>query len=118
MDWVIEGAHQAQEETGISTLLIASINRHESVALAAQVSYLAAERIEEGIVGIDLAGNEMDFPAEPFEEVFASARTKGLHTTIHAGEWGSGENVSHAIRKMDAERIGHGIRVLEVTRGS
>lgn len=113
MDWVIEGAHRAQAETGLGAQLIASINRHESVALAAQVSYLAAERIDEGIVGLDLAGNEADFPAGPFEDVFAAARKTGLHLTVHAGEWGGGENVFHAIQGMEAERVGHGIRVLE-----
>lgn len=113
MDWVIEGRQRALADCGLSAGLIASINRHESVALAAQVSYLAAERIEAGIVGLDLAGNEVDFPAKPFEEVFSAARKNGLHTCVHAGEWGSGENVLHAIREMGAERIGHGIRVLE-----
>ncbi len=113
MDWVIDGAHQAQVETGLKTSLIASINRHESVALAAQVSYLAAERLAEGIVGLDLAGNESDFPAEPFAEIFATARKKGLHLTVHAGEWGPGVNILSAIERMGAERIGHGVRVLE-----
>jgi adenosine deaminase len=113
MDWVIDGARQGQEETGITVLLIASINRHESVALAAQVSYLASERIDAGVVGLDLSGNEAEYPAEPFQEVFAAAREKGLRITVHAGEWGSGENVLQAIRVMRAERIGHGIRVLE-----
>jgi adenosine deaminase len=36
-----------------------------------------------------------------------------LHVTAHAGEWDSGKNVWHAIEELGAERIGHGIRVLE-----
>lgn len=113
MDWVIDGARNTQQEYGITTRLIASVNRHESPALAAQVSTLAAERIQAGVVGLDLAGNEVDFPAEPFVEIFKNARQNGLHITMHAGEWGSGENISQAIGLFGAERIGHGIRILE-----
>lgn len=113
MDWVIAGVQQAQAESNIQTRLIASVNRHEDVALAAQVSYLAAERIEAGIVGLDLAGNEAEFPAQPFAEIFRDARNKGLHVTIHAGEWGGANNITQAISEFGAERIGHGIRILE-----
>lgn len=114
MDWVIDGTRNTQQEYGITTRLIASVNRHESPALAAQVSYLAAERIQAGIVGLDLAGNEADFPADPFVEIFKHARQNGLHITIHAGEWGRGENISQAICLFGADRIGHGIRILEL----
>jgi adenosine deaminase len=113
MDWVIEGAQQGEQEHGVITRLIASINRHESVALAAQVSYLAIERRAAGIVGLDLAGNEADFPAAPFKEIFLMAKKRDLGVTIHAGEWGAGENVAHAFQALSADRIGHGIRVLD-----
>ena len=113
MDWVIAGAQQAEKDYGVITKLIASVNRHESVALAAQVSYLAAERREAGIVGMDLAGNEAEYDSEPFVDVFQNAKMEGLHMSIHAGEWASGDNVTHAINRLGAERIGHGIRVLD-----
>ena len=113
MDWVITGARQAEKDFGVITRLIASINRHESVKLAAQVSYLAVERREAGVVGLDLAGNEAEFSAEPFTKIFRNARKEGLHLTVHAGEWGGGENITQAIEVLEAERIGHGIHVLE-----
>jgi adenosine deaminase len=116
MDCVIEGARKANAELDITTRLIASVNRHESPALAAQVSYLATERFEEGIVGLDLAGNEAGFSAEPFTNIFQKAKDKGLHITVHAGEWNSGENVAQAIEVLGADRIGHGVRVLESPR--
>lgn len=113
MDWVIEATKQAEEEFNVTTRLIASVNRHESPALAAQVSYLAAERIQEGIVGLDLAGDESGFSAEPFAEIFHTAKKNGLGITVHAGEWDTGENVAQAVQLLEADRIGHGIRVLE-----
>ena len=113
MDWVLEAAQQGEKEYGVTTRLIASINRHEGVALAEQVAYLAAERKDKGIVGLDLAGNEPGFPAGPFAAAFQVAQESGLQVTAHAGEWYSGENVAEAIQKLGANRIGHGIRVLE-----
>jgi adenosine deaminase len=113
IDWVIQGARQAEAETGTITRLIASVNRHESPELATQVVELAIQRKPDGIVGLDLAGNEVDFPASPFSEVFARAREGGLHITVHAGEWGGAGNVAAAITQLGAERIGHGVRVME-----
>jgi adenosine deaminase len=113
IDWVVQGAKQAQAETGTITRLIASVNRHESPDLAAQVVELAIQRQEDGIVGLDLAGNEVDFPSSPFAGVFARAREGGLHVTVHAGEWGGAGNVAAAITQLGAERIGHGVRVME-----
>ena len=116
MDWVIAGASQAENEFGVKTRLIASMNRHESPALGAQVTSLAVERIQAGIVGIDLAGNEASFSAQPFREIINYAKEQGLHVCIHAGEWHTGENVAQAIELLGAERIGHGIRVFDSPR--
>lgn len=113
IDWVVSGSQDAAQEFGVVVNLIASVNRHESHELAEQVAWLAAERRGNGIVALDLAGNEAEFPSEPFYGVFKEARQAGLHITIHAGEWGPAANVREAIEQLGAERIGHGVRVLE-----
>lgn len=113
MDWVCSSAAQTAQELGITVRLIASVNRHESVELAEQVAWLAASHIERGIVGMDLAGNEAEFPALPFAGLLNEARQSGLHVTVHAGEWAGAENVREAIHQLGAERIGHGVRVME-----
>ncbi len=113
MDWVLSSAQEAAQKNNIKVRLIASVNRHESPELAEQVAWLAAERIQDGLVGLDLAGNEAEFKSDPFHEIFKEAKQSGLHVTIHAGEWGSAANVRDAIENLDAERIGHGVRVME-----
>ncbi len=113
IDWVIEGARQAEKESGLHVGLIASVNRHESTDLAEEVVKLALDRQKAGIVGLDLAGNEADFSAMPFAGLFQEARQAGLHITVHAGEWNGAANVCEAIEQLGAERIGHGVRVLE-----
>lgn len=113
MDWVCESARTAERELGVHTRLIASVNRHEPPSLAEEVVRLAIERMDKGIVGLDLAGNEVHFPAQPFVEIFHAAKSSGLFLTIHAGEWAGPENVRFAIENLQADRIGHGVRVVE-----
>ncbi|GAB4542472.1 MAG: adenosine deaminase [Anaerolineales bacterium] len=113
MEWVIQSAREAAKKFKIKVGLLASVNRHESAELAEQVAWLAADHIQDGMLGMDLAGNEAEFKAEPFYGIFKEARQAGLRVTIHAGEWGPAANVREAIEKLGAERIGHGVRVLE-----
>ena len=113
IDWVITSTDEAAKKFGVTVRLIASVNRHESHELAEQVAWLAAEQKDRGLIAMDLAGNEAEFKSEPFYGVFKEARQAGLHLTIHAGEWGPAANVKEAIEVMGAERIGHGVRVLE-----
>jgi adenosine deaminase len=113
MDWVITGSQEAARQHKIQVGLIASVNRHESPELAEQVARLAAEHAGKGMVALDLAGNEAEFSAQPFLPIFKEARQSGLRLTIHAGEWGGANNVREAVEVLEAERIGHGVRVLE-----
>jgi adenosine deaminase len=113
IDWVITSSQEAAKKHKIKVGLIASVNRHESPELAEQVAWLAAEHVNKGMYGLDLAGNEAEFAAEPFLGIFKEARQAGLHLTVHAGEWGGPENVREAIEVLETERIGHGVRVLE-----
>ena len=113
MDWVCESAGKAAREFGMQVVLIASVNRHESVELAEQAAWLAAARIGSGILGLDLAGNEAEYPAAPFLGIFKEAQQSGLKLTVHAGEWAGAADVREAIETFNANRIGHGVRVME-----
>lgn len=113
IDWVIVSTREAAEKYNVNVKLIASVNRHESAELAEQVAWLAADHIKDGLVALDLAGNEAEFPTRPFHGIFKEARQSGLHVTIHAGEWGPAQHIREAIEDIGAERIGHGVRVLE-----
>jgi len=115
-DWVIASTQEAEKDFDIAVGLIASINRHEDLELAEEVAAVALDRAGKGIVGLDLAGNEADFPAAPFFPLLREAREGGLKLTMHAGEWSGAGNVREAIEDLEVDRIGHGIRVLEDPR--
>jgi len=113
INWVVDSSREAASKYNVNVKLIASVNRHESADIAEQVAWLAADHIADGIVGLDLAGNEAEFPSKPFYGIFKEAKQAGLHVTIHAGEWGPARHIKEALEELGAERIGHGVRVLE-----
>ena len=67
---------------------------------------------ERGIVGVGLAGYEAP-PAEPFAPAFAHARSEGLASVPHAGEYTGAASVRDALHALGADRIRHGIRAVE-----
>lgn len=79
---------------------------------AMQVAKLAAERLDRGVVGFGIGGNEALGPVEWFAAPFDFARRQGLRLTVHAGETVGPESVWGALR-LGAERIGHGIRSVQ-----
>ncbi len=116
MDWVSASVEQAAQQQGIQANLIASVNRHDPIELAEAVVRAAVDRSGRGVVGIDLAGDEVNFTADPFLGLFREAGQSGLRLCIHAGEWAGPENVRQAIEDFQVDRIGHGVRVLEDER--
>ena len=109
---ICETTQRVADEAGIIVRLIASMNRHEEVEIGEQVLRAAVDHMHQGIVGIDLAGNE-EYPALPFYDIFREAKEEGLGITIHAGEWNGASSVWDAVGSLGADRIGHGVRVLE-----
>lgn len=112
-DWVIEAAQKASHVYQIKVGLIVTLVRHDPIEQAQKVASVAMDRKNKGIVGLDLAGDEVRYPPEPFIPFFKEAKEEGMGVTIHAGEWASAYGVAQALEKLGADRIGHGIRTLE-----
>jgi adenosine deaminase len=112
VDWVILATTQAQKDYLIQTRLIVQIGRHEP-QYARQLAEIAVDRQDGGIVALDLAGDELNFPATKFVDVFQWAKKQNLHITVHAAEAGPATNIKEAVDLLGAERIGHGVRAKE-----
>lgn len=65
------------------------------------------------VVAVGLAGPEDRFPPDPFAEVFAEAKRRGLRSAPHAGEAAGPESVHSVLDALGAERIQHGVRSVE-----
>lgn len=70
---------------------------------------------QERFIGLDLAGNEIDFPCRLFEKAFRPAVDAGAKITVHSGEADGPENIWEAIELLGARRIGHGIAAAQDT---
>lgn len=75
-----------------------------------QVREVAAEA---QVIGVGIGGSEAEFPPELFAGVYRRAREAGFRITAHAGEAAGPASVWGAIRSLEVERIGHGIRAVE-----
>src|SRR3989304_6903663 len=117
VEWVCGAAEEEAPGAGIKVRLIVSVNRHEPVEVAQRAAQEAVDRMNNGIVGSDLAGKGWEFDAAPFREIFTEAKRAGLGVTVHAGEWAGAGAVRHAVEAMGADRVGHGGRGVGGTAG-
>jgi adenosine deaminase len=87
--------------------IVCAMRQHtveDNIELAKQAGQFAGR----GVVGFDLAGDEIRYPAAPQRPAFEAARSAGLRLTCHAGEAGEPSNVEDALN-LGVERIAHGV---------
>ena len=108
-----EAADQAEKTMGITLRGIITCIRHFGPDKARQTARCAAETAGDWIVGFGIAGDEKVGAPKDFRWSFDMAREAGLRLTAHAGEWGGPESVRDALRDLEVERIGHGVRAIE-----
>jgi adenosine deaminase len=97
----------------ITAKLIVIMSRHLGEEACWQELEAAVAHQDQGIVAIDLAGDEANFPGERFTRHFARARDAGFHITVHAGEAAGAASVRQAIEQLGAERLGHAVHALD-----
>jgi aminodeoxyfutalosine deaminase len=105
---IFDAVRKAASESTVEVHWILDAVRQFGVEHVRQVAELAAERVDQGVVAFGIGGSEERGPAEWFGDVFAFAKTSGLHLTAHAGESAGPQSIWAALR-LGAERIGHGI---------
>lgn len=106
---VIEGAKAGEQSTGTRANIILCCMRH--LPPSSSVALVEAGRpfLGQGVVALDLAGDEQSYPPEHHAEAFELAKSYGYHRTVHAGETGIVDNIRKSVKLLHAERIGHGV---------
>jgi adenosine deaminase len=110
-DCLAEALEEAGRHADITVRFVASIPRH--LPLDAGWVMLDGASGCEDVVAVSLGGIEAGYPPEPFAELFAEARRRGLRSIPHAGEDAGPESIRGALDALGADRIGHGIRAVE-----
>jgi adenosine deaminase len=111
-----EGTTQARAEgRGIVVRAILSAMRqaHHSETIAR----LAVSFRDRGVCGFDIAGPEDGFPPTEHLAAFHLVQRENFHLTVHAGEAFGLPSIWEAVQFCNAERLGHGVRIIDdVTR--
>jgi adenosine deaminase len=82
-------------------------------ATAEVTTQLVLDWADRGVVALGLGGNEATAPSAPFAPYFARIKAAGLASAPHAGEIAGPQSVWSALRDLQADRIGHGVRSIE-----
>jgi adenosine deaminase len=98
----------------IGTLLTAM--RH--AARSQEIAELAVRFRDAGVVGFDIAGAEAGFPPTRHLDAFEYLQRENFHFTIHAGEAFGLPSIWQAIQWCGADRLGHGVRIVDDITGA
>jgi adenosine deaminase len=98
---------------GVRVALVADLVRDGGPERAARTLEEVGEVRQLGVIGVGIGGSEHRYPPEPFAEVYRRARELGFKTSAHAGEAAGASSVWGAIRALEVDRIGHGVRAIE-----
>ncbi|HEV2783286.1 MAG TPA: adenosine deaminase [Actinophytocola sp.] len=109
---VLDGLALGRSRYGIECRVLLDHSRRRSVDRAWQTLRLAIRYASAGVIGLGLAGDE-SHAAAPFAPVFHAAREAGLRLVHHAGETAGPASIREALSVGLADRLGHGIRVLD-----
>jgi adenosine deaminase len=93
----------------VGTLLTAM--RH--AARSMEIAELAITYRDHGVVGFDIAGAEAGYPPTRHLDAFEYLQRENYHFTIHAGEAFGLPSIWEAIQWCGADRLGHGVRIVD-----
>jgi adenosine deaminase len=109
-----DGLDDGRRVTGLPVGLVVCLLRHLDEATNLAIASAAAAAAGRGVVGLDVAGDELLFPSlEPFREPYAIAAAAGLGLTAHAAEAGPASAAVDAVELLGVSRIGHGSHIAD-----
>lgn len=116
LELVLDAARAATASTGVGIGLLVGANRTRPELDARTLARLAARYSHRGVVGFGLANDERRGSAETFEPAFRIARRAELLLAPHGGELLGADSVRGCVERLEADRVGHGVRAVEDPR--
>ena len=78
-----------------------------------EIAKLTVAFRDQGVAGFDIAGPEAGFPPDRFADAFGYLREQNMMYTVHAGEAAGLDSIWAAVQLCGAQRIGHGVRIVD-----
>lgn len=120
LDEVVEavnrGLREGEEEVagaGGRIRVRAMLTAMRHAARSQEIAELTIRHLDEEVCGFDIAGAEDGFPPTRHLPAFDHLRQHNAHFTIHAGEAFGLPSIWEAIQFCGAERLGHGVRIVD-----
>ena len=85
--------------------------RHQARSM--EIAELAIAWRDRGVAGFDIAGAEAGYPPTRHLDAFEYLQRENSHFTIHAGEAFGLPSIWQAIQWCGADRLGHGVRIID-----
>ena len=108
---VLDGFRRGSEGTDLTIYAICSAMR--TAARSYEIADVAIRYRDAGVVGFDIAGAEAGYPPTRHLDAFQYVKRENFHSTIHAGEAFGLPSIWEAVQFCGAERLGHGVRVVD-----
>ena len=115
MQAILDGFARGSAGTDLTVYAIATAMR--TAARSLEIAELAVRFRDAGVVGFDIAGAEAGYPPTRHLDAFQYVMRENFHTTIHAGEAFGLPSIWEAVQWCGAERLGHGVRVVDDISG-
>jgi adenosine deaminase len=113
---VQEGFRQGVEDATIGgnpIVLRTLVTAMRTAARSIEIAELAIRWRDRGVCGFDIAGAEAGYPPTRHLVAFELVRRENFHLTIHAGEAFGLPSIWEALQLCGAERLGHGVRIVD-----
>ena len=111
-DGFVEGQEEAGATAGRSSCASCS-PRCGTRPARREIAELAVAYRDQGVVGFDIAGAEAGYPPTRHLDAFEYLQRENAHFTIHAGEAFGLPSIWQAIQWCGADRLGHGVRIID-----
>jgi adenosine deaminase len=108
---VLEGFRLGSAGRPITIGTIVTAMRHAAHSTA--IAELSVRHRDSGVVAFDIAGSEAGNPPTRHLAAFQLAAAENFHVTIHAGEGFGLPSIWEAVQLCGAERLGHGVRIVD-----
>jgi adenosine deaminase len=115
MHAVMRGFETGAVGSGLTIYAICSAMR--TAARSLEIAELAVRWRDRGVVGFDIAGAEAGHPPTRHLDAFQYVQRANFHSTIHAGEAFGLPSIWEAVQLCGAERLGHGVRIVDDITG-
>lgn len=105
------------ERSGHRIRIVTLLTAMRHAARSMEIAELAVRYRDLGVVGFDIAGAEAGYPPTRHLDAFEFLQRENFHFTIHAGEAFGLPSIWQAIQWCGADRLGHGVRIIDDISG-